>query len=89
MPINHPACSGGLLILMQGSAEPVLSVDLQVHDLSWSGGRFRQRAERGGLAKGPVRPMPAAERFELAERVQEVALVPAQGAIQQLPAAGR
>ncbi|MFE2094848.1 hypothetical protein, partial [Streptomyces sp. NPDC059460] len=30
VPINHPTCSGGMLVLMQGSAEPVSSVDLQM-----------------------------------------------------------
>ncbi|MFB7224992.1 hypothetical protein ACFC0I_44335, partial [Streptomyces sp. NPDC056227] len=29
VPINHPTCSGGMLVLAKVSAEPVSSVDLQ------------------------------------------------------------
>jgi len=35
VPINHPACSGGMLVLVQGSAESVSSADFQVPDLRW------------------------------------------------------
>ncbi|MFF3959247.1 winged helix-turn-helix domain-containing protein [Streptomyces sp. NPDC001890] len=41
VPINHPSCSGDMWVLMQVSAKPVSSVDLQMHDLSWFGDRFR------------------------------------------------
>lgn len=40
VPINHPSSSGRMLVLAQGSAESISSVDLQVSDLPWFGDPF-------------------------------------------------
>jgi hypothetical protein len=71
-----------MLVFVKGSAESILSMDLQAQDLPWLGDRFGQRAQRSGLIQGPVRPMPVVERLELAQGVEQVALVPDEGAVQ-------
>jgi hypothetical protein len=40
VPINHPAWSGGMLVLVKGSAESVSSADLQVSGASWQADRI-------------------------------------------------
>ena len=52
VPNKHPPSSGGVLVFVEGSAESISSVDVQVSDLSWIGGRFGQRAERLGAGPG-------------------------------------
>jgi hypothetical protein len=45
VPINHPSSSGSVLVLVEGFAEPISSVDVQGCDLSWIAGWFGQGAE--------------------------------------------
>src|ERR1019366_7827609 len=73
---------------LSSDAESILSADLHARDLAWFGDRFGQRAARGCLSQSPVRPVPVAGRLVLAQSVQEVALVPDQGAIEELAPAG-
>lgn len=40
VPIIHPTWSGRMLVLVQGSAESISSVDIQVPDLCWHVNRF-------------------------------------------------
>jgi hypothetical protein len=40
VPINHPAWSGGVLVLAKGPAEAVTSADLQVPELCWFADRL-------------------------------------------------
>jgi hypothetical protein len=40
VPIIHPCWSGGMLVFMEGAAEPVLSADIEVRDLLRVGHRF-------------------------------------------------
>jgi hypothetical protein len=42
-----------------------------------------QRAQRSGLIQGPVRAMPVVERLELPQGVEQMALLPDEGAVQQ------
>jgi hypothetical protein len=77
-----------MLVFMEDSAESISSMDLQVPDPTWFGDGFGQWAERSRLTQRPVRPMAIVEGFELAQRMQEVAFIPDQGAIQQLAPAG-
>ena len=77
-----------MLVLVEGSAESVPSRDFQTSDLCWFVYRSGEWSERSGLAQSSVRAMPAVEGLELAERVEQVALVPDQGAVQEFPAAG-
>jgi hypothetical protein len=77
-----------MLVFVKGAAESILSMDVQVQDLPWLGDRFGQWAQRSGLIQGPVRPMPVVERLELAQRVEQMALVPDEGAVLQFASAG-
>ncbi len=70
------------MVRVEGATEPILSVDLQASDLSWFGDRLGERAERTGLIQGSVGAMTVVERFELAEHVQQVSLVPYEGAVE-------
>jgi len=40
VPIKHPAWSSGVSVFVQGSAESVSSVDIEVLDLRWQVDRF-------------------------------------------------
>src|SRR3954452_16273876 len=80
VPNNRPSRSSGMLVLVKGSGEPILSADLQTQDLLWFD-PFGKWSERCGLIQGAVGPVPVVERFELAQCVQKVALVPDQGAV--------
>jgi hypothetical protein len=66
------------------SITPTLNatVPVQVQDLPWLGDRFGQWAQRSGLMQGPVRPMFVVERLEVAQGVEQMALVPDEGAVQ-------
>jgi hypothetical protein len=52
VPINHPAWSRGMLVLVEGSAESVSSVDFKVPDPLCQTDWLGQWAERRGLALG-------------------------------------
>src|SRR5437879_1799439 len=71
-------------VLVKGAAESVLSEDVEPRDLCRVGDRIGKRMKRGCAAEGPVRPVPVIERLELAQGVEEVALVPDEGVVQQL-----
>jgi hypothetical protein len=71
-------------VLVQDTFESVVSADVEVGDPVRIGDRFGQSAQRCGLAKASVGAVPVAELLELAQRVQEVVLVPDQGAVQKL-----
>src|SRR5689334_9181245 len=88
VPIIHPCWSGSISILVEGAAEPVPSADIEVRDPLRTGNRFRERAQWCGSPEGPVGPVLVVEVLELPKRVQEVALVPDEGAVQHFVAAG-
>jgi hypothetical protein len=73
---------------VRGAAEWILSMDVQVQDLPWLGDRFGQRAQGSGLIQGPVRSMLVVERLEVAQGVEQMALVSFEGAVRQF-ASGR
>jgi len=75
VPNNRPPRSSGMFVLVEGSAESILSADLQMHDLPWFGDRSGQRVERGGLTQSPVGPMPVVatrKSHVVSELVKEV-----------------
>jgi hypothetical protein len=88
VPIIRPSCSGCVFVLMEGSAEAVVSSDIEVDDQTFVGDRFRRRTQRGGLMQRPMRAMLVVVALELAQRVQQVSVVPDQGAVQQFVSAG-
>ncbi|MFD9511133.1 hypothetical protein, partial [Streptomyces mirabilis] len=55
VPINYPAWSSDMSVLVKGSAEAVSAVDLQVADVSWRADRLGYRAERSGVLQRSVR----------------------------------
>jgi hypothetical protein len=71
-----------MLVFVEGATESVLPQDVEPGDLCRVGDRTGERIKRGGVAEGAVRPVPVVERLELAQGVQEVALVPSEGALQ-------
>ena len=44
VPINHPCCSSGMFVFVEGAAEAVASSYVQVDDLCGLGDRLRVRA---------------------------------------------
>jgi hypothetical protein len=65
-----------MLVFVEGAAESVLPTDVESGDLCRVADRTGEWMERGGAVEGSVRPVPVIERLELAQGVQEVALVP-------------
>jgi hypothetical protein len=72
-----------MFVLAEDSAEPSVSSYVQVGDLARIGDRRRQWMERTGACDALVRSMLVVESFELAEGMEQVILVPDQGAVQQ------
>ncbi|MET7356495.1 hypothetical protein ABZT42_54185, partial [Streptomyces mirabilis] len=54
VPVNYPAWSSNMSVLVKGSAEAVSAVDLQVADVSWRADRLGYRAERSGVLQRSV-----------------------------------
>src|SRR5690349_9342033 len=75
-------------VLVEDAAEAVASADVKVG----GGGQFRdwggQRTQWPGVGDSLVRPMGVVELLELTQRVQQMPLVPGQGPVKQLAAAG-
>lgn len=75
-------------VLMDDAAESITSMDFEVVDSVRLGDRFGDWPKRRRTVQGAVRPMPVIERLELAERVQQVGLVPDQGTVEEFAPAG-
>jgi hypothetical protein len=71
-----------------GPAQALASSYVQVGDLVQVDDRRRQRPQWAGIGDALMGAMPAVEAFELPQSVQQVALVPDQGPVQQLTTAG-
>ena len=67
---------------MEDAVEAIWPMDVQVPDLDGLGDWFGQRVQRCGVGQGPVRAVSIVERFELAQRMEQMALVPNEGAVQ-------
>ena len=77
-----------MFVFVDDAAEAVASADGEVRDLVWIGDRFGQWLQWSGVRDAPVGPMFVVVPLVLAQRVQEVALVPDQCAVEQFAAAG-
>jgi hypothetical protein len=77
-----------VLVLVEYAAEPVMSVDVEVVESGRVDDRIWPWAWWSGTVKGTVGPVPVEERFELAQCLQQVRVVPDQGAVQELVPAG-
>ena len=78
-----------MLVLVEDAAESITSADVEVVESVRFGDRFGQWAEGCGAVQGAVGPVLVVEGLELAECVQEVGLVPDQGAVEEFGSAGR
>ena len=56
-----------MFVLIEDSAQPLSSSDVQVGDLVWFGDRWGQRLQRACVGDALVRPMLVAEGLELAK----------------------
>jgi hypothetical protein len=88
VPINHPARSSRMPILLQDAPKSITSMDVERRDLGWGGVRGGKRSERSCLVESAMRPVLVVEGFELAQSVQKVVLVPDQRPVQQFASAG-
>jgi hypothetical protein len=70
------------------ATEAIASVYVEAAGGSRPGDRWGQREQRPGVRDSLVRPVGIVELLELAQGVQEVPLVPDQGPVKQLAAAG-
>jgi hypothetical protein len=77
-----------MLILPQDAAETVASADGQPGEAVRVGDRFGQRLHLPGVGDALVGTVFVVERLEFAERVQEMPLVPDQGAVLLLAVGG-
>ena len=75
-------------VLVEDAAEAVPSVDVEPGGGVRLGDRWGQCAQRPGVRDSLVRPVGVAELLELAQGVQQVRLIPDQGPVEQLAAAG-
>jgi len=76
-----------MLILVEDAAKSRSSSYVQMGDAVRVLDRGRQRVEGAGVRKALVRPVLVVERLELAQGLQEMALVPDQRPVQQLASA--
>ena len=72
-----------MLVLVQGAAESISSPDGQLVQLGWFG-RLGEWLQGCREVQGAVWPMLVEELLVFAECVQEMGLVPDQGAVQEL-----
>ncbi len=76
-----------MFVLVEESAEAIVSADVELRDRVGVGDRGRQWLQRAAVVDAAVRAMIIVVPFVLAQRVQQVSLVPDQRAVQQLAAA--
>lgn len=79
---HHPR-SGGIFVLVQEPAEPVVSADAQLGERGGIGDRFGQRLQRSGVPDTPVRAVPVVVPFVFSQGVQQMRLVPDQRTVEQ------
>src|ERR1700749_3912961 len=84
----NPCRLSGMPVLVEDAAEAIASVYVEAAGGSRPGDRWGQREQRPGVRDSLVRPVGIVELLELAQGVQQVRLVPDQGPVKQLAAAG-
>jgi hypothetical protein len=77
-----------MLVLVEDAAEAIASSYVEAGHLVRIGDLRWQRVQRACVRDALVWAVSVVELFELAQGVQQVPLIPDQGAIQQLTAAG-
>jgi hypothetical protein len=76
-----------MLVFTEDAAEAVASMDVEMGELVGVGDRFGQWAERRGVCEGAVGPVLVVEGLVFAQRVEEMGLVPDEGAVEELGSA--
>jgi len=74
-------------VLVEGAAQSVASAYVEMSDLHRVGDWWRQWVQGAGVGEALMRSRGVVELFVLLEGVEQVALVPDQGAVQQFVAA--
>jgi hypothetical protein len=77
-----------MFVLVEDAAKPIASSDAAPGYLVRIGDRRGQWVQRSGVGDALMRSMAVVEVFEFVQRVQEMPLVPDEGSVQQLVAAG-
>jgi hypothetical protein len=77
-----------VFVLVQHTAKAITSVDVQTGEPVRGGDRLGQRGEWPGVRDALMGRVRVVEDLVLAQRVQQMPLVPDQGAVQQFAAAG-
>ncbi len=77
-----------MFVFVEDSAEALVSSYVQAGDLVWVCDGRGQRMQWSGVGDALVRSVLVVEPFVLTQGVEQVALVPDQGPVQQLAAAG-
>jgi hypothetical protein len=77
-----------MLVLMEEAAEVGVSVDVEPGDAHGIDDGCGQRMQWSGIVDALMRPVGVVEPLELSQGVDQVALIPDQGAVEQLAAAG-
>ena len=77
-----------MLVFVEDSAQALTSSHVQASDSARISDRRRQRMERVCVRDTLMRPVLVEEGFELAQRIEQVALVPDQCPVEQFAAAG-
>lgn len=74
-------------VLVEGAAEACASAYVEMSDLGWIGDRRGEWVQWSGVGDSLMRSMGVVEAFEFPEGVEQVALIPDQGAVQQFATA--
>ena len=77
-----------MCVFVGDAAESVVSVDVEVVESPCFGDRGRQWAQGRRAVQRAVGTMPVVEELEFTERVEEVRVVPDQGAVLEFAPAG-
>jgi hypothetical protein len=77
-----------MFVLVKDAAQAFTPTYVEAGDLPWIGDRPRQGVQRSGVRDALMRPMGVVEPLELPQGLAKVALVPDQGAVQQLTPTG-
>ena len=85
---SRPCRSSCMCVLVQDAGESVLSPDVEVIQSARICDRFRSWAQGCCTVQGPMGAVPVVEQLELPQCVQQVGLIPEQGAVQELAPAG-
>jgi hypothetical protein len=77
-----------VFVLVEESAEPIVSADVQMCEPGKAGDRFGQRIQRPGVRNTPMGTVTVVVPFVLAQGVQQMRLAPDQRSVERFVTAG-